>query len=614
MAESELRRRTGAIALVVLIVLTLLLGRMWQLQIVHGERYAELADGNRLRRLSTSAPRGSIFDRDGNVLADNRLSFTVSVVPGGLTDDRDGVVRRLATILEMDLDEIEEALQGRQRAYPYEPIRVRRDVPPEVVVAVEENRMDLPGVILEQEPTRRYPVGEATAHVLGYLQLATTNDLRAFSGYRPDDLVGQTGLERAYEEYLRGEHGFRQVEVNALSRAIRQLGSVPPVPGHDLVLTIDLPLQQETLAIAQERLATLAADEERSGPPGGAAVVVLDVRTGEVLALVSVPTYDTNMFFTEQFSTYWTELQRDPLVPLFNRAIQGVYAPGSAFKPVTLLAALSRGVTDPSEVYHATGQVEVGGQIFRDWTATQGLPPPGPVDAVAALERSVNDYFYTMGMRAGIQSIADTARQFGLGQSTGLDTRPADASGTIPDPAWKRSQHLEIWFPGDTVNVSIGQGYVAVTPLQMALLYMGLANRGIVYQPYLVQRIISPVGETVYEHEPLVIGNFSAPASYWETVDEGLAAVVSGARGTARNAFRDFPVAVRGKTGSAQIGGGRETHAWFAAYAPAEEPEIAVAVLIEHGGGGGAAAAPLACRVLAAYFDLPWHGDDGVCP
>lgn len=613
MADPELKRRTGGIALLVLIVMTLLLGRMWQLQIVHGERYAELADGNRLRRLSTSAPRGSIYDRYGRVLADNRLSFTVSVVPGGLTDDRDGVVQRLATILQMEREEIEEALQGRQRAYPYEPIRIRRDVPPEVVVAIEENRMDLPGVILEQEPIRRYPEGEVTAHVLGYLQLATASDLRAFSGYRPDDLVGQTGVERAYEELLRGEHGFRQVEVNALSRAIRQLGSVPPVPGHDLVLTLDLPLQQATYAIAEERLATLAADEQRSGPPGGAAVVVLDVRTGGVLALVSVPTYDTNMFFTDQFSTYWTQLQRESLLPLFNRALQGVYAPGSTFKPVTLLAALGRGVTDPSEIYHATGRVEVGGQIFRDWTATQGLPPPGPVDAVAAMERSVNDYFYTMGMRAGIQAIADTARQFGLGQPSGLDMRPADYAGIIPDPAWKRSQHLEIWFPGDTVNVSIGQGYVQMTPLQMALLYMGLANRGTVYQPYLVQRVISPVGETVLEHEPLVLSSYSAPGSHWETVGKGLAAVVAGERGTARNAFRDFPIAVHGKTGSAQIGAGRETHAWFAAYAPADEPEIAVAVLIEHGGGGGAAAAPLACRVLAAYFDLPWHGDDAVC-
>lgn len=614
MDEPELKRRTAAGALLMLIIVALLLGRMWQLQIVHGEEYAKLADGNRLRRLATTAPRGKIFDRTGTVLADNRLVFTVSIVPGGLTDDRDRVVQRLSTILGMEPDHIEEALEGGRRAYPYEPIRVWRDVPPEVVVAIEENRMDLPGVILEQEPVRRYTRGAAMTHVLGHLLAASPEDLRMFAGYRPDDLVGKTGIERAYEEFLRGEHGFQQVEVNALSRAIRQLGAVPPVPGHDLVLTVDARLQQAAVDILEEKIAELAEDEERTRPPGGGAVVLVDVRTGAVLAMVSVPTYDANVFLSDERSAYLRALAEHPQSPMFNRPLQGNYAPGSAFKPVTLLAALARGVTTPSEVYEATGSVVVGGTVFRDWTVTQGLPPAGPVDAVAAMERSVNDYFYTMGTRAGIQAIADTARALGLGASSGLDTRPVDVSGTVPDPAWKRSELLDIWFPGDTVNVSIGQGYLQVTPLQMALLYMGLANRGVIYQPYLVQTVISPAGEPVYERRPVELTRYEAPPSHWDTVHRGLLAVVSGERGTARNAFQEFPVEVAGKTGSAQVGGGAETHAWFAAFAPADEPEVAVAVLIEHGGGGGAAAAPVACRVLAAYFDLPWSGEETVCP
>lgn len=614
MADTELKRRTAGVAVLIIVVVALLLGRMWQLQIVHGEEYAQLADGNRMRRLATTAPRGKIYDREGRVVADNRLVFTVSIVPGGLTDERDGVVQRLSTILGMEQEEIEEALEGRRRAYPYEPIRVLRDVPPEAVVAIEENRMDLPGVILEQEPIRRYTGGEALTHVLGYLLSASPEDLRSWEGYRPDDLVGKSGIERAYEEVLRGEHGFQQVEVNALSRAIRQLGSVPPIPGHDLVLTVDAELQRTAAEILEERIADLAAVEDRSRPPGGAAVVLLDVRTGAVLAVVSVPTYDANVFLSDERSEYWRWLEEHAQSPMFNRALQGRYAPGSAFKPVTLLAALGRGVTTPSEIYDATGRVVVGGTVFRDWTITQGLPPAGPVDAVAAMERSVNDYFYTMGMRAGIQAIADTARDLGLGRSSGLDIRPADVAGTVPDPAWKRSELLEIWFPGDTVNVSIGQGYVQVTPLQMALLYMGLANRGTVYQPYLVQTVLSPTGEPVYEHEPSVLSSLSAAPEHWQAVHQGLRAVVSGSRGTARNAFRDFPIEVAGKTGSAQVGGNAETHAWFAAFAPSDEPEVAVAVLIEHGGGGGAAAAPVACRVLAAYFDLPWRGEDAVCP
>lgn len=595
-------------------VLALLLGRMWYLQIVHGEQYAQLADGNRLRRLSTTAPRGKIYDRTGAVVGDNRLVFTVSIVPGGLTDDREGVIQRLSAILGMEKEEIEEALQGRQRAYPYEPIRVQRDVAPEVVVAIEEHRIDLPGVVLEYEPVRRYTGGPAMTHVLGHLLSASPEDLRAFSGYRPDDLVGKTGIERAYEEYLRGEHGFQQVEVNALSRAIRQLGSVPPVPGHDLVLTVDTRLQQAATEILAQRIAELAADEERTRPPGGGAVVLLDVKTGGVLAMASVPTYDANMLLSDDRSSYWLDLQRDTGLPMFNRALQGKYAPGSAFKPVTLLAALGRGVTTPDEVYDAVGFVEVSGTIFRDWTVAQGLPPAGPVDAVAAMERSVNDYFYTMGMRAGIQAIADTARSLGLGQSSGLDTRPVDVSGLVPDPTWKRNTLLEMWYPGDTVNVSIGQGYLEVTPLQMALLYTGLANRGTVYKPYLVQTVLSPAGEVVYDHEPTVLSHFSAPDEHWDVLHEGLRAVVSGSRGTARRAFADFPIQVAGKTGSAQVGGDVESHAWFAAFAPYENPEVAVAVLIEHGGGGGSAAAPVACQVLAEYFDLPWRGEESVCP
>jgi len=609
-AEPELQRRTRRMGLVLLLVLLLLAGRMWQLQIVHGEHYAALADGNRMRRLSIPAPRGVIRDREGRVLADNRLAFTVSIVPGGLVDNREAVVERLSRILGRSPAEIEAALQADQRAYPYEPLRVARDVPPEVAVAVEEQRMDLPGVMVEQEPIRRYPAGSTASHVLGYLQLASPEDLAAYQGYRPSDLVGRIGIERAYEEHLRGERGFQQVEVNALSRPIRVLGSVPPVPGNDLVLTVDAELQRAATEAVAEQLERLKREPGRLGPPGGGAVVVLDVKTGAVLALVSYPEYDPNMFLTGDRGAYFAQLERDPLSPLFNRAIQGVYAPGSSFKPVTLLAALERRVTTPDEVYVATGVVDVGGRLFRDWTVTRGLPPAGPVDAVTAMERSVNDYFYVMGSRAGIQAIAATARALGLGRSTGLDIRPQDAAGLVPDPAWKRAAHGELWYPGDTANVSIGQGFLQVTPLQLAVMYAGLANRGAVYEPYLVQAIISPSGEEIYRREPRLLSYLEASPASWNTVHRSLLAVTSGERGTARSAFERFPIPVAGKTGSAQVAPRRDTHAWFAAYAPADNPEVAVAVLLEYGGGGGAAAAPVACRVLAAYFHL--EGD--VCP
>lgn len=610
MAEPELKRRTRRMTVFLVAVLFVLAGRMWQLQIVHGEHYAALADGNRMRRLSITAPRGVIRDREGRLLADNRLAFTVSVVPGGLTQDRDAVVQRLAGILGKTPAEIEEALLGDQRAYPYEPLRVARDVPPEVAVAVEEQRMDLPGVMVEQEPMRRYPHGTLAAHVLGYLQLASPADLASYEGYRPSDMVGRIGVERAYEEQLRGERGFQQVEVNALSRPIRVLGSVPPVPGHDLVLALDLELQRAATEAIAQQIEQLKTEPGRLGPPGGGAVVVIDVKTGGVRALVSYPEYDPNMFLGGQRGAYFAALEKDPLSPLFNRAIQGAYAPGSAFKPVTLLAALERRVTTPDEIYVATGVVEVGGRVFRDWTVTRGLAPAGPVNAVTAMERSVNDYFYVMGSRAGIQAIAATARALGLGSSTGLDIRPQDSPGLVPDPQWKRTYQQELWYPGDTANISIGQGYLQVTPLQLAVMYAGLANRGAVYEPYLVETIIAPSGEEVYRREPRLLTFLEASASSWDAVKRGLVAVTSGERGTARSAFARFPVPVAGKTGSAQVATGRDTHAWFAAYAPADDPEVAVAVLLEYGGGGGAAAAPVACRVLAAYFGLGAN----VCP
>lgn len=609
--KPDLKKRTARIALGALIVLGLLLARMWWLQIVHGESYAELADGNRLRRLSLAAPRGHMYDDAGRVLADNRLVFTVSIVPGGLQDDADAIVQRLADILGTTRDELYEAIEGSRRTYPYEPIRVRRDVPPEVVVAIEENRMDLPGVILEQEPMRRYRADRSVAHLLGYLEQAKPEDLREFAGYRPDDLVGATGLERVYEAHLRGAHGSQQVEVNALHRAIRQLDSDPSIPGHDLFLTIDLELQEAAWKALEESIDELHDVPDRIGPPEGGAVVVLDVQTGAVRALAAAPTFDPNgLLSQERRNTYWAELNADGSRPLVSRGFQGAYAPGSAFKPITLLAALGQGVVEPDEVYNATGRFELGGTVWRDWTVAQGLPPAGPVDAVAALERSVNDYFYEMGHRTGITAIADTARALGLGRPTGIDV--ADNGGLVPDPAWKRNRHQQSWFAGDTVNVSIGQGDLAVTPLQMALVYMGLANRGTVMQPHLVQRIVSPTGETVFEHEPRVLTEQHAPDEHWDAIHAGLQAVVSGSRGTARNAFRDFPVPVAGKTGSAQVTG-RDSHAWFAAYAPAEEPEIVVLVLVEFGGGGGGVAAPVACRVLAHYFSLPPAGEDAVC-
>ena len=596
MTEKQGRRRAKQLTILMLAVFILLSGRLWQLQIVRGDNFEALAEVNRIRTVPIRAPRGNIYDARGRVIAGNRLAFTVSVVPSGLQDPDGSVVARLSELLEMEPQEILEIVQ-RGGDYPYTPIRLKRDVSIETAVAVEEARSSLPGVLVEEEWVREYPHGALAGHVIGYLGLADRSDLQA--GYRPTDLVGKAGLEQAFEQFLRGIDGERRVEVNALSRPTRELEVVPPRAGMDLYLTLDLDVQaavEDALKRGLERI----AESAEMGMAGRGAAVVLDARTGGVLALASVPSIDPSRLTGEGRSAYVEELNRDPMSPWLNRALRA-FPPGSTFKVVTAVAALESGAVRPDEVYNAVGYHKYG---KRDWTVRSGLPPAGPITLVEAFGRSTNDFFWEIALRpqtGGIEGIAAWARRLGLGEVTGIGLGDsAEMRGLVPTPEWKRQVYREPWYEAETMDVAIGQGFLQVTPIQMARLYMTVANEGLARPVHLVQHLQAHDGSVTIDMSRDGGERVSAKASTWRTVKEGLRYVLQWRRGTAYSAFAGVTYDPAGKTGTAQTD--KAAHGWFVGFAPASDPEIVVVVFAEHG-ESGANTAPIAREIMDWYFD-----------
>lgn len=586
-----LTQRAKILTLVITVIFAFLVGRLWQLQLVRGERYQLLAEGNRMRSIPIRAPRGSIYDRNGELLATNRLAFTVSVVPSGLIDPDGSVLARLSELLDVSPEELLEAVdKGRGR--PYEPIRIKRDIPMEQVIAVEENRHRLPGVFIEEEWVREYFHGETAGHLLGYVGLASPQDVE--KGYSPSDLVGKSGLELSFERFLRGKDGVRRVEVNALSRPVREIGVVMPEPGMDVHLTIDLAFQKAVADALRRGLVSPDGSETGAG-----AAVVLDARSGEVLAMVSYPGIDPERISGENRAQYVQELNQSPQSPWLNRALRA-FPPGSTFKVVTAVAALESGAIDPDTVYNATGYHKYG---KRDWTIHQGLAAAGPVTIVEAMGRSTNDFFWEISLRPeteGIEGLARWARLMGLGSRTGiLHHEAAEMAGLVPDRQWKMQTLGEPWYEAETMDVAIGQGFLTVTPLQMAQLYSVVANRGVLHTPRLVHTVSRHDGSVRFEVSKSEPRRIEADRSTWQALHDGLRAVVQWQRGTARAAFVGTEYDPAGKTGSAQTG--REAHGWFAGFAPARDPQIVVAVFAEYG-GSGARVAHIAREIFDIYF------------
>lgn len=587
-------RRRLNLGMAFAVVIVLLLGaRLWTLQVLRGTEMAALSENNRIRLRREPATRGRVVDRHGVVVIDSAASFDAVLVP---EDARDlpAVVETLAQFLGQSAAETQAILDRAAGRPAFQEVLVKRNLTYDEVAAIETRQLELAGVSLRVTPSRLYPHGPVLGHVLGYVGEVTPDDITRDKRYRPGDVIGKAGLEKVWEADLRGVEGGQQVEVDALGRELRVLDEAEAVPGHTLVLSIDLALQQ--------------AAEQALGDRAGA-VVALDPRNGDVLALASEPAFDPNAFTGGIKPALWRELNEHERHPLNARAFQGQYPPGSTFKIVVAAAALEEGIINPFTRIHCPGHLRFGNHTFRCWKHGGH----GSVNVHEALVGSCDVFFYQIGARLGIDTIARYAREFGLGAPTGIELSN-ERGGLMPDTAWKRRRFDQPWHKGETLSVAIGQGAVTATPLQMAVA-VGAVATGERWQPRLVQRVEAIDGSLVREIAPRRIAAVPVRATALDQVREAMVDTVS--RGTGNKA-RLADILVGGKTGTSQvvtIGRTRlkahqmkwnqRDHAWFVAFAPAEEPTIAVATLVEHAdGGGGAVAAPITKQVLQAFFAL----------
>ena len=592
-----LKKRFLAFSLAATVIFLLLVLRLWYLQIIKVDRYRALSERNRIRYIPIAAARGPIYDSKGHLLVGNRPSFEIAVLRQEV-GHVNRLLSRLAGFLKVDPKVLRKRWEQGTRFPSYRPLPLAEDVSRDVLEKVEENSVDLPGVIIQVRPMRAYPDGNLAAHLLGYLGEITEKELESpqYADYHPGDFVGKSGLEKVLEPYLRGQEGERRVEVDVKGKELRLLQTQDPVPGDRVYLTIDSGLQKVA--------------ENAFGKQAGAAVV-LNVKTGAVLAMVSAPSFNPADFASGISGTEWIKLLRNSRHPLQNKAIQGVYPPGSTFKIVTALAALKAGVITPSTVLDCKGYLHLGNREFRCWKKTGH----GLTDLKKAIRESCDVYFYQVGLDVGIDRIADMAHALGLGQKLGF-VLPGEKAGLIPDRAWKRKRFGTRWYDGETVIAAIGQGYVLVTPLQLAVMTAAVANGGKVLHPYLIKRIEDLDGNVVKENSPEVLNDVQLSKSDLRAVRRGLVAVVNEAHGTGWSAHLD-KVEVAGKTGTAQVvklkdekrkGGDIpyrfRDHALFVAYAPADHPKIAVAVVVEHGTHGGSAAGPITKAILEKYFGI----------
>ena len=553
--------------------------RLSQLQVVEGARNRQLAEENRIRVVRRLAPRGTIYDREGRLLATSRLAFSVCVVPQDLqSDGLSQPVEELAALLAVPPEELLSRLAAAEEM-SREPVVVWRDVGSDVVARVEEHSVYLDGLSIVADAVRQYPNGSLAAHLLGYVRETSGEELSAPENvdYRPGDLIGKSGIERIAEAALRGIDGGDQIEVDARGRRVRTLGTVPATPGQDVWLTLDLELQR--------------AAAEALGSRAGA-VVALDPWTGEVLAMESHPAYDPNIFASALSSAEWRQLS-GPERPQRNRATTSRYEPGSLFKLVTAAAALEAGVCNTRSSFRCDGAFSLGDWRLRCWKR-EGH---GSIDFLHGFAQSCNVMFVSLGRGVGPERLAEMARRFGLGEATGFDL-PPEAEGLVPSPRWKRRARGESWYPGDTCQMAVGQGDCLVTPLQMARAFSVVANGGRLVRPHVIRRTEGR-GAPQTGLEGTEVGLRPETIAALRTAMEAVVAPGGTAQSIATAKY-----AMAGKTGTAQNPQG-EPHAWFAGYAPAERPKLVVAVVVENAGQGSVVAAPVARHVFDAALLPP---------
>lgn len=553
--------------------------RLAHLQLVKGEAYSELSAANRVRLVRHPPERGRILDSVGRVLAHNAPSFSVSIVPAELTNPRE-LIECCWNVLGIPQEKMRTLIEASRTIPRYAHYPLKKNITAEQAALISTAIAGIPGVSVEARPVRQYPYQETLCHVIGTLGEISPEELAHHDDfpYRSGDLIGKSGIEREYERYLRGQEGWEQIQIDAQGRKRAKLWRTPPIAGADVILTVDAELQQFTEKIFTQRAGS---------------IVAVDPDSGRILVMVSKPGFDLNLFSPSVSERHWKALTSDASHPLENRALRGLYPPGSTFKIVTASAGLASGLV-ASRYVLCKGEMELGGQVFRCWNRYGH----GKVNLYRALVESCDVYFYDLGLRLGPHRIAQWASLYGFGKPTGLGL-PNELPGLVPSPSWKARTLGSLWKDGETVNFSIGQGYVAATPLQMALMTAAVANGGKLLKPTLVKEIRAADGEVIMRHVPEIRGSIPLASEHMEELKRALRAVVEDGRGTGKRA-RIPGLTIGAKTGTSQVIRERQigketqqipyherTHAIFVAYVDDRPKKIAVAVVVEHGGGGG---------------------------
>ena len=604
--RQRLKPRFAVLGLIVLAVIGVLFFRLWSMQVLSGNAYATQAEDNRLREITLEAPRGRILDRNGRPLVTNRMTMAVTVSPTVKGDDE--MLARLSNVIGISLADITERVKSK-REEALEPRTVAIDVPMTVVAYLAEHESEFPGVEVVQQAVREYPQGKLAAHVLGYAGEMSEEEFKSrpeLAGYRLGDLVGKAGAERQYERVLQGDRGFRRIEVDASGKPKGVIEEGDPIPGRDVMLTIDTRVQR----VAEEALARALDDAHRQkfAKARAGAAVALDVKTGEVLAMASLPTYEPELFIGGISTANWKRLNaKGSEYPLTNRAIMAQYPAASTFKAFTGLAGLTLGVTSPGSTYDCEGRWTDMGEQWPKWCWDRG--GHGLETFMEGVRDSCDVVFYNIGYsfyKRDKEELQKFVRRFGFGSLTGIDL-PGEADGRVPDAAWKRKfnenyPEYRKWLPGDTVNLAIGQGDLLVTPLQLAASYAGIANGGVVVRPHVLKQVLGTNGKATLVSKPEAAYKSKVAKDDLATMSEALVSVTE--NGTAEGAFAGFGPTVAGKTGTAEVAK-KDDYALFVGFAPAENPRYAVAVVIEQGGHGGSVAAPAAREILAALLGEP---------
>jgi penicillin-binding protein 2 len=593
--------RVAILGGIALAMFSIIFFRLWYLQVLSGDEYEAQAQNNRIRELEVPAPRGQILDTNGTVLVDNRTALALQVqderLPRG-GEEREPVIARLAELAGMEPAEVEAEIRRQTKELPASPVTLKKDVPYELVYYLQEHQAEFPGVTVERVYVREYPHGSLAAHLFGYVREIDEDELKEprFRVLDPGDMVGKDGLEATYDHLLRGEDGATRVQVDALGRPKGEpLRAREPVAGNNLILNIDTDVQE-------------AGEAAISGFGLPGAFVAMNVNTGAIYGMGSTPSFEPSVFTQPSIpqSTVDRLFDEEAGAPYTNRALAGTYPTGSTFKLITATAALEEGLITPDSPIHDGGSISVGGQTFSN----AGGAAYGSLTMQRALQVSSDVFFYTLGMRAddaGGDIIQSWANRLGVGELTGIDL-PGEFAGLMPTPEWRNELYEKgdtdrPWTVGDAINLSVGQGDLQVTPLQMALGYATVANGGDVVRPHLAQRVEDPLGRVVQEIDPAPQRQVEISEETREVILAGLRDAAMAPGGTSYQVFGGFPVEVAGKTGTAErFGYGDQS--WYVALAPYEDPEIVVAVTIEEGGFGAEAAAPAASQILQEYFEL----------